>query len=539
VMKSLVLPILAREAVSQFEAGTTANETLDLSNYAFLYGTIPTAPSVFVYATNYGVVPDTIAKTITASTFIAAPLMFVTAKLLTLMNMNPGDYIVQLDTFLLDVSIVGLVAACWVVLVLAVNGRSRSLPHCLTLTLAICQGTACLGALLWSVLDCRHGWRLYLQFILFSFGVFGSRISTAVLAVTMLLLATKSPCTVTKYRPWLFSVAFGLPATLVLALVTVVALETEEHGEKTDPYFQYGTTQAVVALVVILLCLLCTLLCLILAQRHTGTATPSRRPSTPRGERAALLSDEERSCEEQETPVQIEDLANGGQGCSPGGRYRCDSTTRSHCSGLLQRYEVPPGEEAVESDSDLQLTQHNLLLLLLSISMFVGAALCIWTLCMERMSGIYLELVFLDGFLNLGQSIFTFALFGINAGDLVIRARALGRRLLYGRDGVHLPPWEDLDSTTRAVSTMFIRHHLATCMEQVLGDEGRWRGVVQGRHLVTWLVDRGLTHSRQDGEAFGRHLLRGRVIRHVEDHLDFYDDRFLYTFRPLEEPVSE
>ena len=280
VMKSLVLPILAREAVSQFEAGATANETLDLSNYAFLYGTIPTAPSVFVYATNYGVVPDTIAKTITASTFIAAPLMFVTAKLLTLMNMNPGDYIVQLDTFLLDVSIVGLVAACWVVLVLAVNGRSRSLPHCLTLTLAICQGTACLGALLWSVLDCRHGWRLYLQFILFSFGVFGSRISTAVLAVTMLLLATKSPCTVVKYRPWLFSVAFGLPATLVLALVTVVALETEEHGEKTDPYFQYGTTQAVVALVVILLCLLCTLLCLILAQRHTGTATPSRRPST-------------------------------------------------------------------------------------------------------------------------------------------------------------------------------------------------------------------------------------------------------------------
>merc|ERR1719285_1541853 len=127
VMKSLVLPIIAREAVSQFGAGATANETLDLSNYAFLYGTIPTAPSVFVYATNYGVVPDTIARTITASTFIAAPLMFVTAKLLTLMNMNPGDYIVELDTFLLDVSAVGLVAACWVVLVLAVNGRSRSL----------------------------------------------------------------------------------------------------------------------------------------------------------------------------------------------------------------------------------------------------------------------------------------------------------------------------------------------------------------------------------------------------------------------------
>ena len=106
-MKSLVMPIIAREVVSQLGAGKDANETLDLSNYAFLYGTIPTAPSVFVYASNYGVLPDMIASTITASTFIAAPLMFVTAKLMTLMNMNPEDYIEQLDFFLLDVSVVG------------------------------------------------------------------------------------------------------------------------------------------------------------------------------------------------------------------------------------------------------------------------------------------------------------------------------------------------------------------------------------------------------------------------------------------------
>ena len=37
-----------------------------------------------------------------------------------------------------------------------------------------------------------------------------------------------------------------------------------------------------------------------------------------------------------------------------------------------------------------------------------------------RMSGIYLELVFLDGFLNLGQSIFTLAIFGISAKVFVL-----------------------------------------------------------------------------------------------------------------------
>jgi hypothetical protein len=40
--------------------------------------------------------------------------------------------------------------------------------------------------------------------------------------------------------------------------------------------------------------------------------------------------------------------------------------------------------------------------------------LCIWTLVMESMSGVYLELVFLDGFLNFGQGIFSFALFGLD-----------------------------------------------------------------------------------------------------------------------------
>ena len=103
-MKSLVLPVISREIVYQLDAGGSLNATTDLSNYAFLYGTIPTAPSVFVYAANYGILQDVTATAITASTFIAAPLMFVTAKLLTLMNMDPSKYIDQLDIFLLDIN---------------------------------------------------------------------------------------------------------------------------------------------------------------------------------------------------------------------------------------------------------------------------------------------------------------------------------------------------------------------------------------------------------------------------------------------------
>jgi len=49
--------------------------------------------------------------------------------------------------------------------------------------------------------------------------------------------------------------------------------------------------------------------------------------------------------------------------------------------------------------------RHQLLLLPLIMSMFIGMALCCWTLVAENKSGLYLELIFVDGFLNFGQGI--------------------------------------------------------------------------------------------------------------------------------------
>ena len=76
--------------------------------------------------------------------------------------------------------------------------------------------------------------------------------------------------------------------------------------------------------------------------------------------------------------------------------------------------------------------------------------------------------------------------------------------------------------------------------EQVLHDiqvnMRQQRGVVTGQELVDWLQERGLVMSRQDGEVFGRHLLRGRVIRHVDNHLDFSEAQDLsHAFRMAEE----
>jgi hypothetical protein len=45
-----------------------------------------------------------------ACTFLSAPLMFISAKMLTLTNLKPSNYINDLDSFLFDISIVSTIA---------------------------------------------------------------------------------------------------------------------------------------------------------------------------------------------------------------------------------------------------------------------------------------------------------------------------------------------------------------------------------------------------------------------------------------------
>lgn len=53
-----MLPLVTREIVSLIQPGYNESETVDLSTYGFLYGTFPSAPTVFVFATQYSLDVD-------------------------------------------------------------------------------------------------------------------------------------------------------------------------------------------------------------------------------------------------------------------------------------------------------------------------------------------------------------------------------------------------------------------------------------------------------------------------------------------------
>lgn len=72
-------------------------------------------------------------------TFISAPLMFISAKMISLTNLNPIDYIHELDAFSFDISVAGVAACIWMLLLLITTKRFRRMPHRITFCLVLSQ----------------------------------------------------------------------------------------------------------------------------------------------------------------------------------------------------------------------------------------------------------------------------------------------------------------------------------------------------------------------------------------------------------------
>lgn len=142
-VKLLVLPLVIRESIILLNAGDNVTETTDLSTYGFLYGTIPTAPALFIFTLRYNLDIDLIASAMVACTFLSAPLMFVSAKVISAVRagITPINYARKLNIFSFDMSVASAAACIWLLLCFLGFGRKRynQVTHRCTLCLIIAQ----------------------------------------------------------------------------------------------------------------------------------------------------------------------------------------------------------------------------------------------------------------------------------------------------------------------------------------------------------------------------------------------------------------
>lgn len=533
-----------------------------------------------------------------ACTFVSAPLMFISAKMISITNLNPMDYLKEFDDFSFDISVLSICAAIFVLLLFTVTKKFKRLPHRITCSLLVSQLISSVGIILWSKLGQEVAWKMYLQFGFFTVGQFSSRLWTAFLAITLLFLNSRSLCFALKLWPFFVMIGFGLPA-LLCGVLFLFDAKNILPKQKLNPSFQFGNVQAVISVFLLVMCFLVTVGCLILHQRYkrryeryltlskevaspdssetlttAASSTANINDSLNRNDsglnftinnvrrRRSVSSDDDEAAgcsgsgdngqccsapapTERRAVVDIEDMIPSGPNvdvtannlCST--QFGCASTSRQACQSLVQQYQenshydLEPIEYE-ESGDTYQVLKHTLLLILLLCSMFVSFALTIWTLIMDGMSGIYVELSFLDAFLNFGQSLIVLGCFISDSGELFEPLIAVARKLWYGANALKIPDWNDLAPETKQVCEQFTKYHLDGCRRKIAKDK-RWRikvykKVFYGTTFVDYLMEVGLARDRTEAIKYGKRLIDGRVMRHINNCHHFADKQLLFTF---------
>ncbi|XP_012533910.1 integral membrane protein GPR155 [Monomorium pharaonis] len=538
-VKLLVLPLVIRESIILLNAGNNVTETRDLSTYGFLYGTIPTAPTLFIFTLRYNVEIDLIASAMVACTFLSAPLMFVSAKMINAVSAGttPASYAQQLNIFSFDISVISAAVCVWLLICFLGFGRKRynQITHRYTLCLVIAQLAVAIGVIIWSKLDANNQTILwYVQFILITIGVYASRIWTAAIAATLLFLSSRSLSFVENLQKWFYPLGWGIPILIVTLTCATVRLNPSDLDLK-NPNFQLGRTQAAVSSFVLIFCFIVTLGCLVLQQRY------QRRHNVMSYEHLRNNAENAATENNERTIVDVEDLVSPlinnstpvigcdfQNGCPNGACIVGED--RNGCGD-----ENGCGEERTNLNNDPQILRHLVFLILLLCSMFIGLSISVGTLIMEQLTGIYAELAFLDVILNFGQSLISFAIFGLDPsfGKLGCWLRKMCRKWRSGKE-LQLPCEEALTPEARQIREQFNRCHLGACRARISMCRRRllkvYKGVFLGTDLVNWLLEVGIVNNREDAVQYGRCLLDSRVLQHVDGTQHFHDQNLLYTF---------
>ncbi|XP_015236870.1 PREDICTED: integral membrane protein GPR155-like [Cyprinodon variegatus] len=506
--KLLVMPLVCKDMVDILDVGvnsTSPNHT-SLSNFAFLYGVFPTAPSVAIYAGHYNMELEVVTSGMVISTFLSAPIMYVSAWLLTIPLMDPAPLVAELENVSFNISIISLIGLVWTIAVMLLSRKFNQLPHLFVLNLFLAQFLVCVGMILWNFLVKQQD-NLLSKILTFTL-LYGSLYSTYIwTGLIPLCLALTNRDDLLRLRPGIFmAVGWGVPFAMVGVLLIV-----GERTETLDSAFFYGKAQIISSAVVLAVSLALGAISLMgLSQgdrEQIGYEALSRAAVTG-------ICDEPRPPGGLEDQQQQTDLTNSStchsdfNNISPlqtipdmiasTQRENANSTghSESMCDGQLsssgpseQPLDLPP--PGLQSTDDQQTVRHVLLCLLLSVSLLANLSSCLWWLFNKDPGRLYLELQFFCAVANYGQGFLSFGIFGLDRHLIILPFKKRFLSLWHGRDGEDLSQ-SAVPEEVRLTCTQFVRYHKDQCVQDIVHTR-RFGGLTQEETAV----GRCLSHHPQ------------------------------------------
>ncbi|XP_033639477.1 integral membrane protein GPR155-like isoform X1 [Asterias rubens] len=569
--KLIVLPLLTRQVVLVLKpGGTDANMTDSFATFGFLYSTIPTAPTVYLFASLYQQSMDVVATSMVLCTFAAAPIMFITATMSMLPIQTSEETSALLSATMVDVGCIGIACCVWILIVFILSKRTNIIPHHFTTHLVVAQFLASIGIVLCKVTVNESSWINIPKAIILLVGVFSSRCWAALIAVALCIMRCRGLCVVLRLRPLFYIYGWALP-TLLVAILVAVAPPVYKN-DASNVVFQYGMAQLVASIILLGFNFLLAVTALVILHRKDRFGHLSNVKMLPTNKPTSEDTDSESetdrmlrpSCEENGNQ-DIEDMRTVYQtcsitaSCSSSQRETCRRRTNQHYLKTLQTSE---GGDPYDVAASHQLSRHILLLLFLLLSMIIGFSLCVWKVTGETQNSLYLMLEFLDTVLAYCQGFFTLAVFGFDTRNVIIpffnaimcqcllvfiSTNKRLKRVLCRKKRTSSSDDDDMDSETSHTIQQFTQHHIESCKKDILKDvrigvQAHHHEVFHGLDLVDWLVEVGLATDRDGAVSYSKRLLIGQIITVVDkdhDTKQYHDSGLLYKFTSDEDSTSE
>nr|XP_046257695.1 integral membrane protein GPR155 isoform X2 [Scatophagus argus] len=485
--KLLVMPLVCKDMVDILDVGvnsTSANHT-SLSNFAFLYGVFPTAPSVAIYAGHYNMELEVVTSGMVISTFLSAPIMYVSAWLLTIPLMDPTPLVTELENVSFNISIVSLVALVWTIVVMLLSRKFNRIPHLFALNLFLAQFLVCVSMILWNFLV-KNDDNLLGKILTFAL-LYGSLYSTYIWSgLIPLCLALTNRDDLLRLRPGVFMIlGWGVPFLMVGGL-----LMSGDRTDTIDSAFLYGRAQIITTAVVLAVSLLLGAISLMgLSQGDreqrgyqalsraavTGISDDLRapgglddsqqqQPQVANSPACSINSDPHSFSPLQTLPDMIASTQREQPNSTGHSGALCDGQQQGSSSSEQPLNLPPPGPQTTD---DKQTVRHVLLCLLLFVSLLANLSSCLWWLFNKDPGRLYLELQFFCAVANYGQGFLSFGIFGLDRHLIILpfKKRLLG--LWQGRDSQDLSP-SGVPEEVRLTCTQFVRYHKDQCVQDIV-----------------------------------------------------------------------
>ncbi|XP_011402850.1 PREDICTED: integral membrane protein GPR155-like isoform X2 [Amphimedon queenslandica] len=469
IAKSIILPLIGYVTVDLFlRAEVDDNSTLNsIASFGFLYCTFPTAPTVFIYASQYSTVVPIIASSIVFGTLVSAPLMYVTARMVTVRWAEESSYEHTLYVTRLNASSIAILCLIWVFILFILSKRYKSYTHTIVMHLMFAQLLECMGSIALDQLATKGVYWDYVLFAIFFIGVFSSRLWLICLCIGLIVLIKKGLSIAKKIWWPMFITAWGVP---VFATVLLEACSKPQNKMSTS--FMFGLPQLVISVAFLLSAFIAGLVLVIIIIINVNKNQEQWNTDTQDANERTYLLSSGRNGTNNNHSVSVSTNNNEGERESEILiSTKSSSPADSEVSSRFYSYTFENTGTQERDESGKSLTPFLVLAIFLIFSCLVGILVVFWQLVDSSISGVFVAAVVLDNVTNFGQGFFVFIVFGFEKHWFWLKAYSRLRGCFFKVEVVELPEENELTVAQMTLCNIFKNNYLQKCKDDIVSDK--------------------------------------------------------------------